>query len=173
MKKRALSLLLALVLLIFNGILALVALLNMYSMLTQVRVTAEIQYSSFLDLYLFVAVLEFVMLVFIMPAITAGSISGERERQTLDLMLSTKMTPMQIVMGKLMASMQNKEISFGSLYKMAIYTRTAPLLLKMVYMWIPVSIPFFVLINMGISCFYMWKAIEVAAEDRKPIEIIL
>ena len=96
---------LALVLLIFNGILALVALLNMYSMLTQVRVTAEIQYSSFLDLYLFVAVLEFVMLVFIMPAITAGSISGERERQTLDLMLSTKMTPMQIVMGKLMASM--------------------------------------------------------------------
>lgn len=96
---------LALVLLIFNGILALVALLNMYSMLAQVRVTAEIQYSSFLDLYLFVAVLEFVMLVFIMPAITAGSISGERERQTLDLMLSTKMTPMQIVLGKLMASL--------------------------------------------------------------------
>ena len=43
---------LALVLLIFNGILALVALLNMYSTLAQVRVTAEIQYSSFMDLYL-------------------------------------------------------------------------------------------------------------------------
>ena len=40
-----------------------------------------------------------------MPAITAGSISGERERQTLDLMLSTKMTPIQIVMGKLAASL--------------------------------------------------------------------
>lgn len=96
---------LALVLLVFNGILALVALLNMYSMLAQIRVTAEIQYGSFLDLYLFVAVLEFIMLVFIMPAITAGSISGERERQTLDLMLSTKMTPLQIVLGKLAASM--------------------------------------------------------------------
>lgn len=96
---------LALVLLIFNGILALVALLNMYSTLAQVRVTAEIQYSSFMDLYLFVAVLEFIMLVFIMPALTAGSISGERERQTLDLMLSTKMTPTQIVMGKLAASL--------------------------------------------------------------------
>ncbi len=80
---------LALVLLVFNGILALVALLNMYSTLARVRITAEIQYSSFLDLYIFVAVLEFVMLSFIMPAITAGSISGERERQTLDLMLST------------------------------------------------------------------------------------
>ena len=45
---------LALMLLVFNGILALVALLNMYSNLAQVRMTAEVQYSSFLDLYLFV-----------------------------------------------------------------------------------------------------------------------
>lgn len=96
---------LALILLVFNGILALVALLNMYSTLAQVRLTAEIQYSSFLDLYVFVAVLEFVMLIFIMPALTAGSISGERERQTLDLMLTTRMTPAQIVLGKMMASL--------------------------------------------------------------------
>lgn len=96
---------LALILMVFNGILASVALLNMYSTLEQVQVTAEIQYSSFLDLYMFVAVLEFVMLVFIMPALTAGSISGERERQTLDLMLATKMTPAQIVLGKLAASL--------------------------------------------------------------------
>jgi len=96
---------LAMILLIFNGILALVALLNMYSTLAQVRVTAEIQYSSFLDLYVFVAVLEFVMLIVIMPALTAGSISGERERQTLDLMLTTDMTPAEIVLGKLMSSL--------------------------------------------------------------------
>lgn len=96
---------LALTLLVFNGALALVALLNMYSTLAQVRLTAEIQYDSFMDLYLFVAVLEFVMLIFIMPAISAGSISGERERQTLDLMLTTQMTPADIVWGKMMASL--------------------------------------------------------------------
>lgn len=96
---------LALILLVFNGILALVALLNMYSTLAQVRLTAEIQYTSFLDLYLFVAALEFIMLIFIMPAITAGSISGERERQTLELMLTTKMKPWEIVIGKLAASL--------------------------------------------------------------------
>lgn len=96
---------LALTLLTFNGVLALVALLNMYSTLAQVRLTAEIQYASFMDLYLFVAVLEFVMLIFIMPAISAGSISGERERQTLDLMLTTQMTPTDIVLGKLMSSL--------------------------------------------------------------------
>lgn len=92
---------LPMVILMFNSILALVALLNMYSMLAQVRVTAAIQYSSFIDLYVFVAILEFVMLILIMPAITAGSISGERERQTLEMMLTTRMKPSQIVIGKL------------------------------------------------------------------------
>lgn len=95
------------IMMIFNSILALVALLNMYSMTSQVKVTAEIPYASFLDLYVFVAAIEFMMLVFIMPALTAGSISGERERQTLNLMLSTQMTPFQIIIGKLMSSMVN------------------------------------------------------------------
>ena len=53
---------------VFNSILALVALLNMYSVASQSRVTAEIQYSSFLRLYVFVALIEFLMLIFIMPA---------------------------------------------------------------------------------------------------------
>ena len=96
---------LALVLLVFNGILALVALLNMYSALAQVRLTAEVQYTGFLDLYMFVASLKFLMLILIMPAMTAGSISGERERQTLDLMLTTCMTPADIVLGKLEAAL--------------------------------------------------------------------
>ncbi|MCD8082956.1 MAG: ABC transporter permease [Clostridiales bacterium] len=95
---------LPLVLTIFSGILAVVALLNMYSTLTQVQLTAEIQYTSFLDLYLFIAVLEFAMLILIMPAITAGSISGERERQTMELLMTTKVRPYEIVLGKLMSS---------------------------------------------------------------------
>ena len=95
---------LALIIMVFNGILALVALLNMYSVVARVKITAEIQYSSFLNLYVFVSVVEFVMLMFIMPALTAGSISGERERQTLDLMLTTTMKPSDIILGKLSAS---------------------------------------------------------------------
>lgn len=96
---------LALILLVFNGLLATIALLNMYSVLAQAKVTAEIQFSSFLDLYIFVAAVEFIMLMFIMPALTSASISGERERQTLDLMLTTNMKPSQIVIGKLLSSL--------------------------------------------------------------------
>lgn len=105
---------LALILLVFNGILALVALLNMYSALAQVRLTAEVQYTSFLDLYLFVAILEFIMLLFFMPAITAGSISGERERQTLDLMLTTRMRPAEIVLGKMAVSLSTMALMIVS-----------------------------------------------------------
>ncbi len=104
---------LALILVFFNTILALVVLLNMYSVLERVKLTAEIQYSSFTNLYIFVTVVEFVMLMFIMPALTAGSISGERERQTLDLLLTTTMKPSDIILGKLTSS-------FGTMFLMIV-----------------------------------------------------
>lgn len=99
------SLRLPLILTVFNGILSAVALLNMYSVVSQVKATATIQYSSFMEMYEFVATIEFILLTFIVPAVTASSISGERERQTLELMLTTQMTPSQIVNGKLMSAL--------------------------------------------------------------------
>ena len=43
---------------------------------------------------------EATMLLFITPAITAGSVSLEKERQTLDVLLTTRMTPWEIIKGK-------------------------------------------------------------------------
>ena len=99
---------------LFNSILALVAFLDMYSALSQVRLTAEIQYSRFLELYVFVASIEFILLLGLMPALTAGSISGERERQTLELLLSTQATPLQIVTGKLFSSLSHAALMIVS-----------------------------------------------------------
>ena len=93
-----------LIIMIFNGILAVVALLNMYQSIAQVKVSGSVRYENFLDLYMFVAALEFLMLILIMPAVTAGSISGERERHTLELMFTTKIRPVEIVVGKLMSA---------------------------------------------------------------------
>jgi ABC-type Na+ efflux pump permease subunit len=44
---------------------------------------------------------QFVLLCFAAPGLTAGAISGERERQTLDLLLVTRMSALQVVVGKL------------------------------------------------------------------------
>lgn len=45
------------------------------------------------------------LILITVPALTAGSISGERERQTLDLLLITKMSPFAIIFGKLISSL--------------------------------------------------------------------
>lgn len=99
------SLRLPVILAVFNGILCGAALLNMYSAMSQVKAAASIQYTSFMEMYGLVAAIEFIMLMFIVPAMTASGLSGERERQTLDLMLTTLLTPFQIVAGKLMSAL--------------------------------------------------------------------
>lgn len=99
------SLRLPMILFFFNGVLFLVTLLNMYSAVAQVRSSAVMQYSSFMKMYEFVTAMEFILLLFIVPAVTAASISSERERQTLDLMLTTRLTAAQVVTGKLMGAL--------------------------------------------------------------------
>lgn len=103
---RARSYRMPLIIFVFNAILAAAALLNMYQTVAQVRVSSSIQYSSFLQLYAFVAILEFLLLMFIMPALTSGSISGERERQTLELLFTTKMSSRDIILGKLFSAVE-------------------------------------------------------------------
>lgn len=55
-------------------------------------------------LYNFLVFVQGALLVFSAPGLTAGAISGERERQTLDLLLITRMSPLQVVVGKLGAA---------------------------------------------------------------------
>ena len=69
------------------------------------RISNTIRYESFLQLYAFVATLEFLLLMFIMPALTSASISGERERHTLELMFTTRLRAADIVAGKLMSAL--------------------------------------------------------------------
>ncbi len=60
---------------------------------------------SVVYLYVVLGSIQMALIVLSVPALTAGSISGERERQTLDLLLVTKLSPFSIVIGKLLSSM--------------------------------------------------------------------
>lgn len=57
------------------------------------------------DIYRVVATAQYVILLMILPAISAVTISGERERQTLELMLCTDISPWKIIFGKIFSSM--------------------------------------------------------------------
>jgi ABC-2 type transport system permease protein len=52
-------------------------------------------------LFLLIAAVALVEVCLITPALTAGSISGEKERQTYDLLVSSLLSPWQIAWGKL------------------------------------------------------------------------
>jgi ABC-2 type transport system permease protein len=57
------------------------------------------------DLFLYLVIFQMILLAFITPALTAGAISSERERQTIDLLFVTRIPPFSILWGKLLASM--------------------------------------------------------------------
>jgi ABC-2 type transport system permease protein len=56
-------------------------------------------------LFSYLVVFQVILLTFITPALTAGAISSERERQTIDLLFVTRIPPFSIIWGKLLASM--------------------------------------------------------------------
>jgi ABC-type transport system involved in multi-copper enzyme maturation permease subunit len=58
-----------------------------------------------LTLFKYLVVFQMVLITLVTPALTAGAISSERERQTIDLLFVTRIPPFSIIWGKLLASM--------------------------------------------------------------------
>lgn len=55
-------------------------------------------------LFIMLAMLQMALVLFITPGLTAGAISSEREKQTLNMLLMTTQSSTQIVIGKLTSS---------------------------------------------------------------------
>lgn len=62
-------------------------------------------YSYLVYLFPVLAITQVCIVALIVPIITASSISGEKERQTFDIMLTTCMSPFSIVLGKMVSAM--------------------------------------------------------------------
>jgi len=105
MKVSARSIRMPLIMAIFNCILAAFALGSMAATVNQARINGRVDYAAFLDIFRYLAIIELALIVMVQPALTSGAISGERERQTLDLMLTTRLSPKDIVLGKLLSNL--------------------------------------------------------------------
>ena len=57
-------------------------------------------YQDLMNLFPTLAIAQVCIVALIVPVMTASSISGEKERQTFDLMMTTCMSPLSIVFGK-------------------------------------------------------------------------
>lgn len=93
----------ALTILFYNLILIGIAIFG-FSIAFSTTITGRVEYSNAIGLYATLIAIEAGMVMFLVPAFTAGSIAGEREKQTLEILLTTTLKPEQIVWGKLMSS---------------------------------------------------------------------
>ena len=91
--------------LIFNGLLALISFLILNDMMEQSQYSGTMEYEGLINMYSIMSYIEFGMFMLVIPSSTSGSISGEKERRTLDILLTGKMSTYSIVIGKLMASL--------------------------------------------------------------------
>lgn len=97
----------ALVLFFYNLLLGIIGLFAVHLSFEKKAMYGGINYSSMLTIYAIIAVLEICLVLFIIPGFTSGSISGERERQTLEILLTTKLRPLDIILGKLESSISS------------------------------------------------------------------
>ena len=64
------------------------------------------------------------------------------------------------LLGMIVASCMKSDLTFGQLYKLGIYTRTTPLLIKGLASFLPFGIPLYFVISIGISLGYLAGAIR-------------
>ncbi len=88
---------------VYNLVLMLIA-LSTFSMIVSVQ-TGRIDYKQVMGIFPTIAFIQCLIISIAIPILTASSIAGERERQTLDVLLTTPVKPVQIVWGKILASM--------------------------------------------------------------------
>ena len=87
----------------YEGILTIAYLLAMMVIQEErsyIYYSTENIYRDLVYLFPVVAIVQLCIVALILPIITASSISGEKERQTFDIMLTTCMSPFSIVVGK-------------------------------------------------------------------------
>ncbi|WP_028309028.1 ABC transporter permease [Desulfitibacter alkalitolerans] len=57
------------------------------------------------ELFIMLSMLQLFMIAFVTPGMSAGVISSERERQTLNILLTTRLSPASIILSKLISSL--------------------------------------------------------------------
>ena len=67
--------------------------------------TRAIQSSDSRTLFIFLTAAQMGLILFMTPGLTAGVISSEREKQTLNILLTTKQSSASIIISKLVSSL--------------------------------------------------------------------
>lgn len=89
---------------VVNMILSIIAMVVLLSISSSYASTVAVEPRILLELFLSLIIIEAVIIGLMVPSFSSGVISGERERQTMEVLITTKMTPWEIVKGKYWSS---------------------------------------------------------------------
>lgn len=96
---------LSIIILIFNTLLWIYVMFNLLQMEQDIADFTGLKQSAFITLFRHIVMVEFLILFISVPITSALSITEDRERKTLDLVLTTLVTPKEVILGKMMNSM--------------------------------------------------------------------
>lgn len=89
---------------LYNILLAVILLLSLHFTRSLSLYQGTAPYSTMLFINFGLMSVTAVILALLMTPAASSSVSGERERQTMDILLSTRLTPAEIVIGKMLSS---------------------------------------------------------------------
>ncbi len=92
---------------ITNAVLAAIALIYIYGRINPVQQTGQVDYGSFLNVFSFIVMAQYAMIILVTPALTCSSISYEKQAGTWDLMMTTKVRPSDVIIGKLLVALSH------------------------------------------------------------------
>ena len=105
MKRNSRSSRISWIIFVCNLLLAVVAFVCYFRESPPLGYLAPVSYSVPMNCYILMTYLLFILVVLSVPAVAGGSISLEREKKTLDVLLTTNLNPWRIITGKLEASL--------------------------------------------------------------------
>ncbi len=85
---------------LINTLLAVVGIIHLVTT-GQESQSGSVEYASFLSVYGLMALVLFMVVVLVVPALAAGAISNEKDRMTLDFLFISDVLPSRIILGKL------------------------------------------------------------------------
>ena len=81
-----------------------ITLIGFFMIVTRFTGSGYVRPSESIYLFIMISILQMALVMFITPGLTAGAISSEREKQTLNMLLMTTQSSWQIILGKLTSS---------------------------------------------------------------------
>lgn len=116
LKVRARSVHIPIFVMVYNAVLAFIGIFMLMSSMDMIRGNGQLNFAQMNEMFLVIGVFQCTMVILVSLALAASSFSSEKERGTLDLLLMTPVSTMEVVNGKLLSCVLTVSIfAFSSL----------------------------------------------------------